>query len=396
MNKLTITRQNGGIPGTMSGEDHISGLMAYVATLPTADSGVAGFTATNRIIAISSIERAEELGIKPTLADWPLRVLHHQLTEVFRVNPAITLYVGLFAKAGAPTFAELRLLQNFAGGRLRQVGIWAGDVAFAAEQITTLKSVADALDLEGAPLSILYAPKITSPVSSLSTGVRGAGNSRVSMVISQAGSGVAADLYTNTANTSAKSSVSDLGVFLGLVSRAKVHQSISWVREFPTGVGLPGFGDGTLVRTLDKAVLEALDTAGYLYLTTYPGIADSFANDSHTLDVATSDYATIERVRAMDKAVRGVRSAMIPELGGNIYIDKTAGTLAPHSVSYLEGVAGGVLEEMERLGELSGYKAYIDPNQQVLSTSTIEVVLRNVPVGIARKINVKIGFSKQV
>ena len=60
--------------------------------------------------------------------------------------------------------------------------------------------------------------------------------------------------------------VSGLGVVLGLLSRAKVHQCIAWIKEFPTGVSLPAFGDGTLVRDVDKALIETLDTTGrYLF-----------------------------------------------------------------------------------------------------------------------------------
>ena len=47
MQDLTITRTNGNIVRSLAGEDHISGLVFYSATLPTADEGVAGFTTTD-------------------------------------------------------------------------------------------------------------------------------------------------------------------------------------------------------------------------------------------------------------------------------------------------------------------------------------------------------------
>ena len=51
---------------------------------------------------------------------------------------------------------------------------------------------------------------------------------------------------------------------------------------------------------------------------------------------------------------------------------------------------------MEKAGELSGYEASIDPEQDVLSTSTVEVVIKNVPVGVIRKMKVKIGYVKSL
>lgn len=47
-------------------------------------------------------------------------------------------------------------------------------------------------------------------------------------------------------------------------------------------------------------------------------------------------------------------------------------------------------------GELSGYKAEIDPEQDVASTSRIDIVIKNVASPVIRHINIKIGFSKTV
>lgn len=284
MNSLKIIREQGGIPASLPGEDHITGYIAYMAILPTAKSDVAGYTATERIHPISSIERAEQLGITSTHSEWAIKVLHYQLSECFRVNPGISLYAGIFAPpSGTHNFAELKTLQNFSGGRLRQAGIYVGDKVADASMLTTLQGVADKLDQEGAPLSVLLAPKVSSPVGSL-TNLVAPGLNRVSVVIAQDGAGVAAELYKNSANNSSKSSVSALGAFLGLLSRAKVHHSIGWVKEYPLGIALPAFGDGTLLRSMDKAALEALDKYHYIYATTYPGLGGSYASDSHTMD----------------------------------------------------------------------------------------------------------------
>ena len=51
---------------------------------------------------------------------------------------------------------------------------------------------------------------------------------------------------------------------------------------------------------------------------------------------------------------------------------------------------------MERAGELSGYRAYINPEQSVLATSTVEVVIREIPTGVLRSLQVKIGFTQKL
>lgn len=118
-------------------------------------------------------------------------------------------------------------------------------------------------------------------------------------------------------------------------------------------------------------------------------------NDSHTMDDATSDYAMIESVRTMDKAVRGIRTYLIPELGGNIYIDADTGKMQSYSVTHLQTTAGKALEDMEKAGELSGYAVEIDPEQDILSTSEVEVVIKQVAVGVMRKIKVKSDLLNQ-
>lgn len=385
---LTIVRQNGNVPKSQNGQDHVSGFVAYLleADIPAAFK-------TEPVQAVSTIDKAEELGITADATAWSVKMLHYQLEEVFRINPSITLYVGLFSKPESMTFQEMKTVQNYAEGAIRQMAIWNGDTAPTADNIVKLEAVADSLDTENAPLSTLYAPLVSNYKnlpSNLATN-----NPRVSVVIAQAGSGTGAELYKSKDNKT-KATVSAIGVALGTLSKAAVHQCIAWVKNFPSGISMPALGDGTLVRAIDKGELEKLDTNRYLFLNNVVGVAGSYWNDSHTMDSPTSDYAAIESVRTMDKAVRGIRTYLTPELGGNVYIDPNTGKLQSYTVSHLETTANIPLEEMEKAGELSGYKAEIDAEQDVLSTSTIEVTIKNVPVGVVRKFKVKIGFVKSL
>lgn len=385
---LTIVRQNGNVPKSQNGQDHVSGFVAYLleADIPAAFK-------TEPVQAVSTIDKAEELGITADATAWSVKMLHYQLEEVFRINPSITLYVGLFSKPESMTFQELKTVQNYAEGAIRQMAIWNGDTAPTADNIVKLESVADSLDTENAPLSTLYAPLVSNYKnlpSNLATN-----NPRVSVVIAQAGSGTGAELYKSKDNKT-KATVSAIGVALGTLSKAAVHQCIAWVKNFPSGISMPALGDGTLVRTIDKGELEKLDANRYLFLNNVVGVAGSYWNDSHTMDSPISDYAAIESVRTMDKAVRGIRTYLTPELGGNVYIDPDTGKLQSYTVSHLETTANIPLEEMEKAGELSGYKAEIDAEQDVLSTRTIEVTIKNVPVGVVRKFKVKIGFVKSL
>lgn len=390
MQSVKIERTNGNIPRSLAGEDHISGLLFYSSKLPS------GFAETDRIKAISGIETAEKLGITSDAdADWDIRVLHYQLRSIFNRNPAISLYVGIYKPtSGTPTFSEIKTMQNFTGGKLRQIGVWDGATALDPTNLITLQAIRTTLEAQDKPLSIGYAPKIAA-VSGLPTDLAGANKNGVSVIIGQDGAGTAADLYKDAKNT-AKSSVTAIGEWLGIVSAAAVHESIAWVEKFPTGIALPAFGDGALLRDLDTAVIESLDAARYIFFVEYSGLAGAYFNDSHTMDDATSDYAYIESVRTMDKACRNVRTYVLPKLGRPMKVDASTGKLEVYVVEDLQLTAGKALEDMEKAGELSGYVVEIDPDQNILSTSCVEMVIKQVGVGVMRKLNIKIGYTTSV
>lgn len=185
MQNLTITRTNGNIVRSLAGEDHISGLVFYSATLPTATEGVDGFTATERIHAISSPETAEKYGITADAEAWETRVLHYTLASIFNMNPGVSLYVGIFKPAaGTNAFSEIKQIQNHAGGRLRQVGVWNGAVELSDTLVNSLQSVRTTLEAQNKPLSILYAPKV-SDVTALPSDLAKIGRNGVSVIIGQ-------------------------------------------------------------------------------------------------------------------------------------------------------------------------------------------------------------------
>lgn len=68
-----------------------------------------------------------------------------------------------------PLFGEVKQMQNFAGGDIRQLGIYRGNNTLKAADLTSLQTVATQLEEEDMPLVILYAPKIADLASLTST-----------------------------------------------------------------------------------------------------------------------------------------------------------------------------------------------------------------------------------
>jgi hypothetical protein len=187
-----------------------------------------------------------------------------------------------------------------------------------------------------------------------------------------------------------------IGNCLGALSKAAVHESIAWVQKFPLGLSMPGFITGDLVKEVTTTEQNQLNDARFIFVRTHVGTSDCYYNDSHTLDLPTSDYAYIENTRTMDKATRGIRSNLLPYLNSPLYVDATSGKLRADTVASLETIAGKALDDMEKAGELSGYKVEINPDQNVLATSVLEVQIKNVPVGVMRTVLIKIGFTTSI
>ena len=379
-------------------------------------------------------EVIEESTASPDSKMYALRAIAYHVREFFRMNPEGTLYLGV--KFGdTPIEAEdIEAIQNQANGSIRQLGVFSEGFCGKIEGFQTM---ATALEAEHKPLSIIgteswFTGEVNSVIDDI-VAVLGAGSDPEPSEPSEPAETSAGD-YPHTFATLTSNSIGfiragqcnvsflvgcDLdpdvvgklggdveegqpthyayygciGTCLGAVSKAAVHESIAWVGQFPLGLGAPGLITGELIKEVSAAKQEQIDNNHYIFVRTHVGNADNFFNDSHTLDEDTSDYAYIENVRTIDKACRGIRANLLPYLNSPLKVDAETGKLDAPMVAFLETTAGKALEDMEKAGELSGYRAEIDPDQNVLATSQVEVIVRNVPMGVMRKVHVKIGFT---
>jgi len=391
MNDIVFTKTQGGVLRSLPGEDHISGFVFYIADadLP------AGFSTTSRIKSYASIASVEEDGIVSTSEKWIVKAIHYHLSEFFRIAPQGIAYVGLFTPAAETyDYAEITTLQNAADGKIRQLGVYNPNNEIAGADITAMQAIATLLETQKMPLSIIAGLNLTSSATlAAAESLAAVGQANVSIVIGQDGEGVAKTLFDDAG---AIGSITCVGTILGMLSKASVHESIAWVQKFPSGLNNPALADGELIKEIDASVLEALNTSRYIFLRKHVGIAGSYVNDSHTMELATSDYAYIENVRTIDKAIRGIRTYLLPYLSSPLYVDPETGKLRPDTVAFIETLAGKQLENMEADGELSGYSCEVDPAQNVLSSSEVEIVIKKIGVGVMRKVNVKIGYTTKL
>lgn len=329
------------------------------------------------------------------VASW-IDTLYYHISEYFRIQTKGQLYVGLYEEeASTYTFAALTLMQNYSMGEIKQSTVFQKNVVFSAAQCAALQAIATANEAVYKPMQIILNAEIsaTGSVASLvDLSTQTAPN--VSVCIAQDGANDGYYIYKAT-----NKSVGSCGAMLGAVSLALVSESIAWVGKFNMALGSEldtiAFSNGQLYSALADSQFESLNNYSYTFLRKLTGIAGSYWSDSKTTVTPTSDYSTIENNRVYQKITRVVRANMLPALSSPLKVNAD-GTLTNATIGYFETLANNPLVQMEADGELSAHKIIINPAQDVLATSTLELTLQNVPLGVARIIKVNVGFVKSV
>ena len=433
LNDINFEKTNGGMGRTAASEDPISGLIMELPELTEAmllgESNRAQFekTANLYIAKLRYPEQLEDYGFVkqsmlpedvvdvPSVAEYMKRaavntVVYH-VSEFFRMSPNGTLYLCVKNDVrGVNEEEDIPRLQNYANGTIRKMGVFSK--AFNA---STAQSTAAELELTHKPLSILGAMKgirinfiqdggegsfyyeaIIEPIQGITVNYFSSSTQKlkdrrnVSLLIS-------CDLDPELIQSLGQYAYYGcVGTCLGAMSKAAVNECIAWVQKFPLSLKEPGFVTGDLLSSVSHNVLSLINENRYIFVLRHVGDDNNYFNDSHTLDLETSDYAYIENVQTIDKACREIRKNLLPYLNSPLLIDANSGKVDPSTVAFLETTAGRALEDMEKAGELSGYSVTIDPDQNVLSTSELEFVIKQVATGVMRRMRIKIGYTTKL
>lgn len=369
-------------------QDPISGLILYQAGFPTS-----GISAGSRIKAYGSVAEMEADGWVAGSAT--TGVGHYYATQFFRLQPGGTLYIGIYAVPGGDhDFAEIVTVARFADRTIRQFGIFTtkayatGMVAAAQTQLNTLAGeYADAVCVIGADIT---GTADATQLANIATGTNG----NVTVCIAQSGNGVGKQLATDLTK-----SVPAIGAALGAMALANVNESIGWAEKFNLASGTDmdtlELANGQKVANLSNSTLGGLSDKGYLLARKIVGFAGSFFADTRTAAAPTSDLSTIENVRTIQKAKRGIYAALAPTLNSPLVVEQD-GKLSLDTAGDFERRAINVLTQMQADREISTFGVRVPRQQNVLATSKLVMNVTLVPVGVARQIEVNLGFAARI
>lgn len=362
---------------------------------------------------LKSINDAVTLGITAAYDTTNNVLVYHHIKEFFRMNPDGELWIMLLANTVtmtqmldvANTSYAAKLLLD-AGGNVRRLGAFRApatnytptttdgidsDVLTAIAKAKALKAQEDAAHRNLGGI-IIEGRSYTGSATNAEDLVGG----------SYDADGVAVTIlqdYDIAETHAIHNGYAALGTVLGLRSKAKVNEDTMWVEKFNLqDMSIPIFenvalSSHILISAYSDTDLGTLHGKAYIFGRKYVGVDGVYLNSNKCATAASSDYAYLPDNEVIAKAARLIYAALVPKLGNPVSVDTATGKLETTFVSYLERLGHSALAEMETAQEISGKDVYIDPAQNVLSTSEINVKFSVVPVGTARTIIADLSFT---
>lgn len=404
MADLRIIKRNGGLGRREPVLDMVSGLIQH-------GLAVSGKIALNEVHRLNSLPDALNLGLDAAYDAANSVLVHYHIKEFFRRNPNGELWIVLVDQSVTqwdllvdPTqtsYAKKLLIE--AGGRVRQLGVaFNPDGSYTAtlaggldDQIQDVITQAQLLAEDefnlGRPLEIIIEGKSFNGTAGSADDLRARNSPApdVSVVI-------AADLDISALDPLYAGHAA-LGTVLGDISAASVHENIGWVEKFRVDTNgiytRPGLSSNLSVNSYTPSALEVLKDKGYILAKPYNSYPGVYWNDSPTCCPASSDFAFIENNRTIKKAARLVRTKLMPRVSSPVKVSEE-GKLDKIVIDSFEAAGREALDPMARANEISvPADVYVDPDQDVLSTSKLEVRFSLIPMGVARTIEASIGFA---
>lgn len=367
-----------------------------VTAQQSSDTQLVGANINTKTLALSAPANANVTitafsgGTSTDVRPWAYHIAEH-----FRLGNG-KLFIGVFPVPATFNFNEIKTVQDFANGEIRQCGVyksgsWSG--VFSATDVTSIQTVCNTLGNEKHPLSVVLQPNLNGVALNSLPNLQAYSAPNVSVLIGQDGFNVGAAI----ANVFTYS-VGMMGAVTGVLSQFRVSDSIAWVGKlqslpFSTAeLDTPAFANKTLVSNTSTALQDTLADKHYTYLRRIPDLSGSFISDSKTAVSNTNSFFSIERNRTIDKARRVVAAGLSPLLNSPVDVE-ASGKLSALTINVYKQVCNSQLDVMVSNQELSAYQVNIDPDQNVLATDTLNITLVLVPKGVARFITVDVSFG---
>lgn len=189
-----------------------------------------------------------------------------------------------------------------------------------------------------------------------------------------------------------------VGTLAGRIAAIPVQRNIGRVASGALAPVEMFIGDAPVDQAM--SVVDALYAKGYICPRIYVGLSGFYFVDDSLATAKTDDYAHLTARRTIDKAARIAYLTMLQFMLDDIELNTDGTMQQPVLKDWQAQVERAINTQMTAAGELSvvdgsGCKFWINPKQNVLTTSKVEGTLKVRPFGYSREIIVNIGFLTQ-
>lgn len=176
-----------------------------------------------------------------------------------------------------------------------------------------------------------------------------------------------------------------IGVYCGKLASRNVQ-------EGPDAVRYGGISAATALKPdgINDGHIEALKNAGYVTARQIIGLNGIYITSGQIMSESGSDYDLVERRRCMDKACRQVRAAQLFFVNDAVEIGKDG---SPEGIEMLVAQSKSPLDLMVTNKEISSCSIIVPAGQNILSTKTLRMKIRIVPLGKLAYIEDEIAYS---
>lgn len=391
--RVKISFENGALGGVAPSEDGVCGLVAYATAVSTT-------FALNTPYLITKLAGLEALGVTSE-ATGVNAALYKTVKEFYSEAPDGTkLWVmGVAASTSISNLTDKA--NNIISPLLRaargSINILMLKLASAAEPtmsgsidgavltaVTNLQALAeDWTENCYAPFMCLVEALSYNGVAASLPDLTARSDNRVGVVLGDSVSGSAG---------------AAVGLVAGRLAAEPVQRSLARVRSgaikaeaMYIGTNLAEIGDPDVANDL-----------GYIVPRTFVGKSGYYWSDDHLATEASDDYCAIPRRRVIDKAYRITYKTIVDEVAENVPVNAEGKLAAFHCKGVETSVESAIVNSMTSEGNLGndpdnasdlGVQCYIDPDQNILATSRLEVNLKVKPHGYSKYIDVKLGFK---
>ncbi len=384
--KITINLANGQLGRVAQTSDGIAGLILTGAA-------VAGKLELNKVYQLSSTRDLVTLGI--TKANNPL--VYKDVTKFYaKAGDGAELYLLVVAEATTLTQmsavdadSPIHKLIDFANGRIRLVGLNripaegyqadTDETGIDRDAITAgeaMQAVAVSYEKKIDPFRVLMPGLLWDGTTENLFKPRESTWNRVGYVL-------ASD------ETIGETASASIGEALGMLSTIPVHHNLGRVKN-GQAAAFGQLADGKKPEE-HAAILDELHDAGYIFYRQYKRRNGYYYNDDTTAAPLTDDYSNLTNGRVIDKAIILAYNAYIDEILDSVVVDDQ-GYLPQAVCTYYERLITNAVA-VAMTGEISDFEAYINPEQNIISSSLMDITCRIRPVGYLRDIVVNLGFE---